>query len=253
MTMDEVLMLERGRVPAQPIIEAVTRYVRENGEELRGGDLDLACLGFVAERANVSHQTLVTWVENPERAGAIPFPIADRLLCASEQWNLWYGELSEYYMRVDLSWQECERDGCHTWFQAWRQLGPKRSRFCSRTCGQMQHMADKGAIKSAKKHNAKTHCRNGHRRTEAGVDANGSCRQCEHDRAKERTAGLSPEKREQRAAYQHSKYLEKRTKCSKGHEFTPENTILLRSGKRRCRACNNATSAAGYHRRREAA
>lgn len=36
-----------------------------------------------------------------------------------------------------------------------------------------------------------------------------------------------------------------KTHCSKGHEFTLENTILRATGGRRCRACNNANSARG--------
>lgn len=42
-------------------------------------------------------------------------------------------------------------------------------------------------------------------------------------------------------------------KCRNGHARTPENTIRLKSGKIRCRVCNNAVSNAGYHRKRELA
>lgn len=41
-------------------------------------------------------------------------------------------------------------------------------------------------------------------------------------------------------------------KCRNGHERTPENTIRLKSGKIRCRVCNNARSNEGYHRKRGA-
>jgi hypothetical protein len=40
------------------------------------------------------------------------------------------------------------------------------------------------------------------------------------------------------------------TVCRNGHKRTPENTIQLKSGKIRCRVCNNASSNRGYHRRR---
>lgn len=43
------------------------------------------------------------------------------------------------------------------------------------------------------------------------------------------------------------------TRCRNGHERTEENTIKLKSGKIRCRTCNNAGSARGYHKRRAAA
>lgn len=36
-------------------------------------------------------------------------------------------------------------------------------------------------------------------------------------------------------------------KCRNGHQRTPENTITLKSGRIRCRICNNATSNRGYH------
>jgi len=39
------------------------------------------------------------------------------------------------------------------------------------------------------------------------------------------------------------------THCSRGHEYTAENTLTY-EGHRRCRTCKNATSAAGYHRRK---
>jgi hypothetical protein len=42
-------------------------------------------------------------------------------------------------------------------------------------------------------------------------------------------------------------------KCRNGHERTPETTIHLKSGKIRCRLCNNARSNEGYHRKRASA
>jgi hypothetical protein len=30
-----------------------------------------------------------------------------------------------------------------------------------------------------------------------------------------------------------------KTHCKHGHEFTPENTVARRDGRRRCRACDN--------------
>jgi formylmethanofuran dehydrogenase subunit E len=29
------------------------------------------------------------------------------------------------------------------------------------------------------------------------------------------------------------------THCNQGHEYTPENTMTMSNGRRRCRACNN--------------
>ena len=38
----------------------------------------------------------------------------------------------------------------------------------------------------------------------------------------------------------HAARLSTRTHCGKGHEFSPENTIIRRDGSRRCRECNKA-------------
>lgn len=40
-----------------------------------------------------------------------------------------------------------------------------------------------------------------------------------------------------------------RSKCRRGHEHTPENTVFLKNGKTRCRKCNNALSMTSYRRR----
>ena len=39
------------------------------------------------------------------------------------------------------------------------------------------------------------------------------------------------------------------SKCRNGHPRTPESTIFLKSGRIRCRVCNNATSLRGYYRK----
>jgi hypothetical protein len=41
-----------------------------------------------------------------------------------------------------------------------------------------------------------------------------------------------------------------RTACLRGHEFTPENTVVKADGSRTCRACRRASSLAYYHRQR---
>lgn len=43
-----------------------------------------------------------------------------------------------------------------------------------------------------------------------------------------------------------------KTHCINGHDFAPENTMPRRGGGRRCRACHNTRSLAGYHRRKAA-
>ena len=44
--------------------------------------------------------------------------------------------------------------------------------------------------------------------------------------------------------------LPPRTACRRGHEFTPENTVVKADGSRTCRACRRASSLAYYHRQR---
>lgn len=41
-----------------------------------------------------------------------------------------------------------------------------------------------------------------------------------------------------------------KTHCSKGHEFTPENTIIAKSGQRRCRVCHNLETKLAKRRKR---
>lgn len=43
----------------------------------------------------------------------------------------------------------------------------------------------------------------------------------------------------------------KKTHCKRGHEFTPENTVRPRDGRRRCRTCLNDRQRAKYHARRK--
>lgn len=49
-----------------------------------------------------------------------------------------------------------------------------------------------------------------------------------------------------------ARYPEKRTHCSRGHEFTADNIYLLRDGGRRCRTCHRAHQRGLYHQRRAA-
>lgn len=256
MTQDELMVLERGRIPALPIIQAVKRYVRENGNELRAEQLDLICVGDVAERAGVPLTTLVTWVEQPDRAGAMPFNVADRLLCASEQWILWYGELSEYYMRVNLNVRECAHPDCKVEFEVKPPLLVCTVEGCTE---------DHYSRGMCHKHEAKAryHARKESERTGR------TCAEIMDERHPKVSngRGVDPLRREycSRECAMSGKKGNRRHKkmsvprgtqtpvCRNGHKRTPENTIVLGSGKVRCRQCNRDASARAYKVSRELA
>jgi len=193
-------ILEKGRVPSKPITHALKRHVFEHdgdeGELLKG----------LAETSGIRFETLESWLYRPDRYESMPFPVADSLLCAMGRYWLWYGDLREVYEQVDLNWKKCEREGCETWFRLSSRtnhhFGARRRRFCSTNCGQMQHLYEKGRITSAVKYNRTTHCRNGHRRADAGVDDNGTCLEC----ISESNARMRLKHAEKRRAYQREWY-----------------------------------------------
>jgi len=192
MTQDEKKMLERGRVLAAPIMEAVHRYVLENGQDRKDDQADLTCLAFMSERADISYETLVSWVEKPWRVGDIPFDIADRLLCAIDQTSLWYGELHEYYMGVDLNWFHCACNGCSIFFYADPHKHGKKPIYCSKACANAASRLQRGESKKRIKNYGSRlaprkggKCRNGHERTpENQILLSGGklrCRECNRE------------------------------------------------------------------------
>lgn len=85
-------------------------------------------------------------------------------------------------------------------------------------------------LKPRKGRKAKTHCPQGHPYDEENTyynAANGSpqCRTCRRAIAERHRRKINPE------------YGRDRTHCLNGHEITPENTMLLAGGHKRCRAC----------------
>jgi hypothetical protein len=57
--------------------------------------------------------------------------------------------------------------------------------------------------------------------------------------------GTSSENTDDTVRHGHHPFAGK-THCKNGHEFTPENTIVLRNGGRNCRTCNKERAAAWY-------
>jgi hypothetical protein len=251
-------LLARGRIPAEPIWQVVNKFCARhdlNRDHDEVGELRLVCerqgLDFdVILRTRYRHQ-------NEAETASFDFDVADKLLAGCFQWNLWYEDFAEWYQAVDLRWKMCEREGCTVTFHLkalHMQEGPKAKRFCSRACRQMQGLKDSGKIKNAKKHNPKTHCRNGHKRTTENTNKRGGCRVCERIQNKMTRANHSPERKEEVRQYQAEWYQVRRTThCRKGHERTPENTIYLQNGKIRCRTCNNLGEVRRYYLKKEAA
>ena len=240
MTTQEWELLSQGRVPAEPIIKALTSYLDEMSETaLMGRERDLAHLQNVADRGRLSYLTLVTWVERPERVGPIPFLVADRILCATDNVNLWQGELAEYYEQVDMNWQMCECPGCTKLF---RQGG-----LAPATC----------EIDGC----------------ESFPKARGLCNahyiSCKKDGTLDQhTSRYNPERRRiycseacKTSAYQQRKgitssrrksYLKDRdVKCRNGHDRTPQNTKIRPNGKRECIICHRESSRRGAARAQE--
>ena len=197
-------LLDKGRVPSAPIIDILKGYVEKSEGDGR------YILQGLEEATGIPFDTLETWLYHPERTSSLSFQTADDLLCGMGMYWLWYSDLSHIYQNVDLHWKKCERDGCETWFKlsdrANHHYGKRRRRFCSHTCGQMQHLLEKGKIKSARKYNSKTHCRNGHRRLDVGVNAEGCCLGCIRDSHAKTRVKLA----EKRRAYQREWYQRNR-------------------------------------------
>jgi hypothetical protein len=200
-------LLAAGRVPSEPILDAVRKYVVEHG-----GENNQAVLEGIAARADVSFGTLDTWMRLPERSKSMRFHVADALLCAMNLWDLWYDELRDIYQNVDLNWKKCERDGCETWFnvgpRANHHIGKRRRKYCSTNCGQMEWLRQSGRIENSEKYNRKTHCRNGHKRSEYGKNAAGNCKGCVDDA----NARMRVKHAESRRAYQRKWYAANKEK-----------------------------------------
>jgi hypothetical protein len=113
MTQDEQLVLAKGRVPAQPILAAVIEHIKAHDDGLVNGPY----LEVISEKSGQPLQTLMVWTSNPARCPTLPFDVADRLLCATHLWGMWFGELREYYERVDLTWYQCAHPSCLVTFQ----------------------------------------------------------------------------------------------------------------------------------------
>lgn len=168
-----------GRIPSGPIIKALNQYVIDVSPVMEHGKRDLAHLQFAAQRYKLKYETLVSWLQRPERASAgMPFVVADRILCATDQSEMWQGALSEYYEAVDMNWQQCQHRSCRQYFR----LGETPVYFCSEMCEKMeQEMKDNPLV-------VLESCRKGHPRTEENTRVRGNgkreCAVCHRERTR---------------------------------------------------------------------
>lgn len=174
MTQDELLLLEKGRVPVAPIFERLIahceQYDRDRDPE-EVGELTLVC-----ERAEVDYATVARNLYRFAHEGdirSLDFNTADRLLVCGMK-RRWSEDdlLQAYYEHVDLRWQKCECPGCETMFQPKHSAtGKTAQRYCSKSCRMSaRHQRIGRTHRVVKVHRgamaeART-CRNGHPRTE---------------------------------------------------------------------------------------
>lgn len=195
MTNDEILMLQRGRVPARILVEALESYIAQSDRDAHNDLL------VIAEKSGVSYFTLETFIEHPDRSASVEFDVADNVLCACRLYEWWRGRYADYYAAVNLNMRQCAHPDCSVWFDIPATDKGGRKEYCSTACAN-----------SGKRGN----------------------RRIKHFKGRAMKSEHSP-------------------KCRNGHDRTPDNTMYLKSGKIRCRICNNARSNAGYHRKRASA
>jgi Holliday junction resolvase RusA-like endonuclease len=237
MTQDELMLLEKGRIPAAPILERLAKHVaiydtERNPEET--GELTLVC-----ERAGLDFSTIARNLYRYTHEGdirSLDFDTADKLLCCGMR-RRWSEDdtLTAYYERVDLSWHKCGCPGCEVMFQRLDQP------VVCRSCGTSEKKIVARGLCAACTMHHKYHGtleqfprlgRGGGRQSEYCSKA---CREA-HARMKS-GASLSGVRMKVRSSH-----------CRKGHKMTPENTKIRPNGKRECRTCHRAGARASYHR-----
>ena len=148
-------------VPAEPVRRALNKWLREAGSEERKAQSEFRAHGtgpsksyseaheMLASKMDVQTSTVYAWATRP-RYSNVSFDLADRILTAIDQVNLWWQdpELSQVYERackgadriypIIVAEPEpliCTCEYCDETFEVWRQHGSPR-RFCSHSCRQ---------------------------------------------------------------------------------------------------------------------
>lgn len=179
-------LLQRGRIPVEPIFNRVIAYTEKC--DIKRTEDEAHELLFICERQGLNYATiarlLYKYRHNEVETQSLDFNTADRLLCGMFMWDEWYSDevLNEWYHTVDLTWKQCELDDCQVMF---RYFPRSHRKYCSRSCRDSASNIATGrthrTVKALREHNSKK-CRNGHTRTEENTftRANGKteCRLC---------------------------------------------------------------------------
>lgn len=191
MTQQELLYLEKGRIPARIVLDEIRAYLsKHEAEEIEGG-----LIAGIARKGQVSSDTIYTWL-GQDRVQSIDFDTADKILLYLLGPDAWRNEYAEYYYGVNLNVKKCGCPGCETMIEvvSARPTGGGVVReYCSQTCRQVAYRIRKGTHKPRreKQHltGKRAKCRRGHPRTPDNIkqraDGRIECMVCARERMRE--------------------------------------------------------------------
>ena len=183
-------MLERNRIPAEPVVAVIRDYLGAEERKVNGSFRAETSIYLLAERADMHGDTLQKIVSG--RNKTIDFDVADRLLCVIGKADMWYGELRDVYAEAmfddDLPRRAakasgekvCARRGCSETFVP-PKLRPGQ-KYCSTTCCGAAFWQRKHKVKTrlrGKGRHLEAHvCKNGHERTAENTEIKNGVRRC---------------------------------------------------------------------------
>lgn len=208
--------------------------------EDRFGYVSDEALYILEEKSGVPWDT--TYNILAERRDGCDFNVADELLCALGQPQLWREDpLADIYFNIDLSKTVCANPGCTVEFH-----DPHYADLPPVNCvieGCLNEPKARGLCNKhyiQVKRDGLLHTMPKFYQGRLTMYCSMACRQSAYQMAK----GITTNRRKN--------YLKSRDKkCRNGHERTPENTRVRKNGKMECLLCARETNRKGYHRRRK--
>lgn len=207
MTNDEMVLLSQGRIPAEAIFTPVWDYLQR--ADLDRDPSEPSELMLLCERQGLEYGTvaklLYRW-RNPDCGDGpvrgVDFDMADKLLCGASMFDMWRGELIDYYYKVDLRWKKCECTGCEVMFRPKHAAaGATGQKYCSKACKSSAQKIRNGRTHRRQKNwsGTKGKCRHGHARTPENTKFRGNgkmecllCHRASAKRAYEKKMGRDP-------------------------------------------------------------